>query len=363
MPCSRVLAFNDPLPCQSAILTADVEILPTTKEDFRAEITQIDANRLWVQTFQASAPTIFTVACKSDRRSIGFLTESTASTLQHCGQEVLPGDIIVNRPDVVHRRSGPDFEYGTLSLPAGELDNVVEAITGCKFPERSEQRVIRPRPQLMSRLLKLHRAIGQLAHDISEVLELPEVLRALENELIHVMVRCLADGGGIESTTRGRRHNAIVAQFEEFLAANPDRPLYLTEICAALGVAERTLRASCEEHLGMGPIRFLTLRRMHLAHRALLQANPSESTVTRIVTNQGFWELGRFSVTYRALFGEAPSQTLRRPAEQTAIQSNRPSSLAISDLAGLSTVRATGPRSKMPIQLRKNQQSCCRDAR
>jgi len=67
------------------------------------------------------------------------------------------------------------------------------------------------------------------------------------------------------------------------------------------------------EHLGMGPIRFLILRRMHLVRRALLRADPSASSVTRIVTDHGFWELGRFSVAYRALFGESPSETLRRP--------------------------------------------------
>ena len=47
----------------------------------------------------------------------------------------------------------------------------------------------------MSRLLKLHRAIGQLAHDTPDILQLPEVLRALENEFVRVMVRCLADAG------------------------------------------------------------------------------------------------------------------------------------------------------------------------
>jgi AraC-like DNA-binding protein len=98
------------------------------------------------------------------------------------------------------------------------------------------------------------------------------------------MVRCLADAVDERTCTRGRRHDAVIARFEEFLEANLDRPLYLTEICAAIGVAERTLRASCEEHLGMGPIRFLTLRRMHLAHSALLRAYPSKSTVTRIAT-------------------------------------------------------------------------------
>lgn len=329
MPCSRVLAFTDPLPCQSAILNADVEILPTTKEDFRVKMTQVEAKRLWVQAFRASAPVVCTVACNPHRRSIGFLTESNSSPLQHCGLDVLPGDIILNRPDVIHRRSGPDFEYGTLSLPTSEFDDAIEAIIGHKVAKTKEQRIIRPHPQLTSRLLKLHRAIGQLAQDAPEVLELPEVLRGLENELIHVMVRCLADCMGIEPTTGGRRHDAIVARFEDFLAANPDRPLYLTEICAAIGVAERTLRASCEEHLGMGPIRFLNLRRMHLAHRALRQADPSQSTVTRIATNHGFWELGRFSVAYRELFGESPSETLRRAADKIAIELKRPSSLAI----------------------------------
>ena len=74
----------------------------------------------------------------------------------------------------------------------------------------------------------------------------------------------------------------------------------------------RTLRASCEEHLGMGPIRFLTLRRMHLVRRALLRADVANATVTRTVTDHGFRELGRFSVAYRTLFGETPSDTLER---------------------------------------------------
>jgi hypothetical protein len=36
--------------------------------------------------------------------------------------------------------------------------------------------------------------------------------------------------------------------------------------------------------------------------------------VTDIATEHGFWELGRFSVNYRHIFGETPSVTLRRAA-------------------------------------------------
>jgi AraC-like DNA-binding protein len=333
MPWNRVLRFTDPLPCQAAVQGSDVEILPTKSGDFQAEITQIGMNRLWMQRFHVSLPQVSTIASKPGRRLIGFLIESSSSPLQHCGLDVLPGDIIVNRFDVAHQRSGPDCHYGAMSLPIDELDVAVEAIIGSDFMKTRDERIVHPHPALMSRLLKLHKAVGQLAHDTPDMLELPEVLRALEEQLIHVMVRCLAESAVVETSTGSRRHEAIVARFEGYLEANPDRPLYLPEICAAIGVAERTLRASCEEHLGMGPIRYLTLRRMHLGRRALLRTDPSKATVTRIVTNHGFWELGRFSVAYRALFGESPSESLRRPAEQPEISLNRPSSLAATELA------------------------------
>jgi AraC-like DNA-binding protein len=52
---------------------------------------------------------------------------------------------------------------------------------------------------------------------------------------------------------------------------------------------------------------------MHLARRSLMSASAEAKTVTAIAMAHGFWELGRFSVAYRALFGETPSATLRRP--------------------------------------------------
>ncbi|MBV8398809.1 MAG: AraC family transcriptional regulator [Acetobacteraceae bacterium] len=73
----------------------------------------------------------------------------------------------------------------------------------------------------------------------------------------------------------------------------------------------RALRFHCLEHLGMSPHRYLWLRRMHLVRRALALAGPAETTVTTIATDHGFWELGRFAVSYKSLFGESPSATLR----------------------------------------------------
>jgi len=66
---------------------------------------------------------------------------------------------------------------------------------------------------------------------------------------------------------------------------------------------------------------------MNLVRRALQRADASTATVTQLATDHGFWELGRFSVSYRRLFGESPSETLRRPSDDKAIKLDLPSSL------------------------------------
>jgi len=54
-----------------------------------------------------------------------------------------------------------------------------------------------------------------------DILALPEVSRALEQQLIYLMIRCLTEGALSEVTVSGRRREIIVARFEEFLEANP----------------------------------------------------------------------------------------------------------------------------------------------
>jgi hypothetical protein len=86
------------------------------------------------------------------RRSIGFLTECNSSSLLDCGQKVRPGDIVMNRSDVVHQRSDADFHYGTVSLPFDDLAAAAEAIVGRELPEKPYKSTIRPPSAVMLRL-------------------------------------------------------------------------------------------------------------------------------------------------------------------------------------------------------------------
>jgi AraC-like DNA-binding protein len=312
---SRVLTFSDPDPYQSAIRDARFEVLVTGRGDFRAELTQIELPRLRLQRGRESLPRIFRGAVNADRVAIGFLTDADQPANLHCGRMVAPGDIIVNDPHAMHRRTEAPCRWGGMSLTTDDFAAAGKAIAGRELVAPSHARIIRPSPLLMPRLLSLHQRAGQLARTAPGKLAHPRVARALERSLVHAMIVCLAEGKPVEEGAGGPRHQAIIARLEESLAANQGEPMYLAEICVATGATERTLRACCQEHLGMGVIRYLWLRRMHLAHHALNLGDPVTMTVTDIATECGFWELGRFSVEYRALFGEAPSESLRRPAD------------------------------------------------
>ena len=165
----------------------------------------------------------------------------------------------------------------------------------------------------MAKLQRLHAAAGHLPEEASEIIANPDAARGLEQALIEAMVACLGVGEVREYRSALRQHTLILRRFRRAVEETPDQALYITELCAALGVSYWTLRACCQEHLGMSPKRYLLLRRMHLARQALRRAEPGGITVTEIATNYGFWELGHFSVVYRSLFGELPSTTLCRP--------------------------------------------------
>jgi AraC-like DNA-binding protein len=193
--------------------------------------------------------------------------------------------------------------------------------------------VVRPASELTARLLNLHQEAAQLAKAAPGILMHPEIARALEQALIYAMVQCWSAGTSVEPGVGVRNHSVIMARLEEFLAAKHESPVYLGEICVALGVSERMLRVCCHEQLGIGPLRYLWLRRMHFVRRALMRADPATTTVTEIAANHGVCELGRFSVQYRALFGESPSASLRRPPGDRHLKQNRPLSLSFSEFA------------------------------
>jgi len=88
--------------------------------------------------------------------------------------------------------------------------------------------------------------------------------------------------------------------------------LYVTDLCEAAEVSERTLQYAFKEVMGMPPVAYLTRLRLHRVRQALQAATHGSTTVTAEALRWGFWHFGEFSRAYKECFGELPSETLRR---------------------------------------------------
>jgi AraC-like DNA-binding protein len=124
----------------------------------------------------------------------------------------------------------------------------------------------------------------------------------------------VATVGEMPPRQAGTSRHGLVERAEKLALADLEQPLHISALCRALAVSERTLRKAFYRTHGVPPCRHLRMMRLSQARRALLSADANIVTVTEIATDFGFIELGRFSVEYRKVFGESPSQTLQRPS-------------------------------------------------
>ena len=132
---------------------------------------------------------------------------------------------------------------------------------------------------------------------------LDDCLYILDNACV-----CL-DRGALQRRAGGRM---IMKRIGEWAADAPEETLNLLELSQVAGVSLRQLQHAFKTYTGMAPTHWLRLRRLNSAHRELLSRTATETTVAEVAMNGSFWHLGRFSSSYRALFKELPSDTLKR---------------------------------------------------
>jgi AraC-like DNA-binding protein len=107
-------------------------------------------------------------------------------------------------------------------------------------------------------------------------------------------------------------HSRMVKVAEDYALSHAGDYLYVTDLCRATGVSERSLEYAFKRVVGMAPMAYLTRLRLNRVRKALLTADRGSTKVSTVALNWGFWHLGEFTRAYKACFGERPSDTLRQ---------------------------------------------------
>jgi AraC-like DNA-binding protein len=136
----------------------------------------------------------------------------------------------------------------------------------------------------------------------------PLALAEMEDRLAGLLVEAW-----LGNETPAERSDPLWLQrAEAYLASQLTQPVSLADVAQTAGTSIRSLSRSFLEKHGVGPMRFLRLRRLDAVHRELLGLEPETGSVTDVALRYGFAHLGRFAGEFRRHCGEYPSETLAR---------------------------------------------------
>jgi AraC-like DNA-binding protein len=318
MPGSVISVFSEPDDFQAALREDGLlNLLITGSGQFRARLTQVTLHHLRLPAGDEYLSRIAFVAVPADTLVVTLPLGDRPAPIWN-RMEMRVGEMITFGPGQrMHARTDGPSQWGVIRLPVEDFVQYGSALRGATPIVPAVARWRPPRAALRQ-LRHLHQVAIRTAEARSGVLADVEAAHGLEQQLIDALIECLCRGAPREETAAACRHREILGGFEDLLQA--DRSARVSEICAALGVSDRLLRACCKEQLRIGPRQYFRLRRMQQVHRALRNENSDTARVSEIAGRHGIRDLGRFASDYRALYGELPSATLRRDLSRTRLK-------------------------------------------
>lgn len=212
-------------------------------------------------------------------------------------------------------RAGPEGRWAGLTVTRERLQAVARKRLGRELPLAG--------PGAMEHLPVDRNAFARLARSIDSLRPNSNGVAIFRNAeassdlLLGAYVEAIATAdpsfaGGIRQ--RAAYRNEVVRRADAAIRGLIGQAYSSTQLCRGLGMSERNLELYFHEALGVSPKAWFQCLSLHRA-RALLQRHaPGRSSVTDTALACGFEHFGRFSESYRELFGELPSDTLRAPS-------------------------------------------------
>jgi AraC-like DNA-binding protein len=301
---------------QTSLKGYGIELLVTCAGRFTACATRVELSQLNLLCAKESMARVAHLRLASTLAFVTFPVESNLE-MTWAGIPVRSGDIVFHGlGERMYQWTTGGCRWGAISLDPKTLVAHSRAMTEQDLVPPPDGQVIRAPPSMARWLKHLQIKACRLAETKPNFIVHPEVARALEQDLIHALVTCLAQGDVVAEAPAQRRHACIMTRFAEATASSPALQLPIPELCQALGVSERGFRICCAEFLGMSPNQYLRLRRLHAAWAELRHADPETHRVTEVAQRHGYSQVGRFATAYHRLFGEKPSETLRHKIDR-----------------------------------------------
>ena len=213
----------------------------------------------------------------------------------------------------LHSISQPDFDVFALSLSEETLNQTCHAFELPDFRTLvGGNEVFNCHPQSMLLLRKwLQKTELGLANSIPAAGS-SMGLQQLEEELARRLITTLAESTGPASQPLTRKRDIALKVVVDFIVQSEKPVTSVRELCSIANASERTLQYAFRERYGQSPKTFTLTHRLNNVRKRLRHADPGADRIHELAGHHGFLHMGQFTSDYKRLFGELPSETLRK---------------------------------------------------
>lgn len=223
------------------------------------------------------------------------------------GEDVL---LLFPRHREISAFSRPGLSVRTVSIPEVLLDGRFEQDDASRVSRMlgDDEMFFRAPRSLVRPLRSLMLAVPEIVRSASGN---PVLVREFQDQLLSTLLAVI-EGSSIGLLPARGRSGSTLRRALDFIHDHAETPLRVSDVLAVAGVSERSLQYLFRREIGLTPKRYLNGRRLYGVHRDLWCADRRQGRVADVASSWGFWHMGQFAADYRAMFGELPSDTLRR---------------------------------------------------
>jgi AraC family ethanolamine operon transcriptional activator len=302
----RTHRFENAEEAAAAVPNAQVRFVPMGRPiaDWRMLELELGQSRLLCGRMGADTSIYGTL----DPSFLYFLMPLSGSGWKSYGKEIGGRSLVVLAEATDHVAwLGQSLESVSLQVPVERFAHAYSSYSGgSALPWRST-RTFMLDESMAERVRIAVATTVRIARTWPEAMGEPRMRELLEDMLLERLLESVCTPSRAERS----EYRLLSSRCNDYLEANAERCVTLSELREALQIGDRALRRFFMSTYGCSPARFLRLQRLHGVSRALARALPM-ATITDIAMSFGFFDIGRFASDYRRLFGERPSETLRR---------------------------------------------------
>lgn len=298
----------------TSIIGWDVEAVQREKGQLASEVMLFQSERLHLARIQTNKSLIYKGCGPEEWRSFVVHLATQAPNVAH-GLLLDKNEMFLCPTSHEVDMITPSNSHGfNISFPKALLNRIIQE-TGSErlFRQLRLGGCFRPSPESLQEL----REILVQAMTVVQSKHQPDQLASMCEDVVHTLGQCLASCSEPIRQMSPNARRRIVRRVIDFIRSRPHENCKLADLCDAAGVSERSLLYAFKLEIGLTPKAYLKIYRLHGVFHELREQQ--DGSITDVATRWGFWHMGQFGVDYKEMFGELPSETLKRKPRSVQI--------------------------------------------